>query len=212
MNRRSILLIAVMISLTGCAGLSDQQRTVGEGAAIGAILGVIPCALTGNKTICALSIGLGTALGAGAGALLSERKKQYASEEAMLDGEIQSAAELNQTASRYNQEVQHDIADLERSLQSVRSEQVGTQSARRGLAERYSVVQARMAQNKRMHKKLKDEYNVKVALYQEMQSKLRAEDARLVRLGQETQFLNQNIQELQDSNQQLIRMSPRLSM
>lgn len=130
----------------------------------------------------------------------------------MLDGEIQSPTALNQSALRYNQEVKQHVVNLEYNLRSVRSAQTGTRVAQQALAEQYAFVHARMAQNERMNKTLQDEYNVKVALYQEMQSKLGTEDARLVRLGQETQLLNQNIQELQDSNQQLIRMSQRLSM
>jgi outer membrane protein OmpA-like peptidoglycan-associated protein len=100
MNKLIITLTAIAIgsgTLSGCAEMTETQRTTGTGAAIGAAAGAVLGGLTkgGSKGV-ATGAALGGALGAGGGYLWSQRmQEQKASMEQATRG---SGVQVSQTA------------------------------------------------------------------------------------------------------------------
>ncbi len=64
---------ALAVLLTGCAGMTDTQRTTGMGAGVGALGGAAIGAATGNSRSAAIGAGVGAAAGALGGYLWSQR-------------------------------------------------------------------------------------------------------------------------------------------
>ena len=115
MNRIVITFAAFAIgagSLTGCANMSETQRTTGTGAAIGAVAGGLIGAATagGNKGKSATTgAAIGAALGAGGGYLWSQRmQEQKAAMEQATQG---SGVNVTQTAdNQLKLEIPSDIS------------------------------------------------------------------------------------------------------
>ena len=84
----TLTVIAVATStLTGCANMSETQRTTGTGAAIGAAAGALVGGLTHGGTGAAAGAAIGGALGAGGGYLWSQHmQEQKASMEQATQG------------------------------------------------------------------------------------------------------------------------------
>uniref|UniRef100_UPI0025E35BD9 glycine zipper domain-containing protein n=1 Tax=uncultured Pseudacidovorax sp. TaxID=679313 RepID=UPI0025E35BD9 len=61
------------VALTGCANMSDTQRTTGMGAGIGALGGAALGAATGNSRTAATGAAIGAGVGALGGYLWSQR-------------------------------------------------------------------------------------------------------------------------------------------
>ncbi|PSJ16612.1 OmpA family protein [Nitrosomonas supralitoralis] len=77
MKTLSILIIpAIILTLTGCASMSDSQRGTAQGTVIGAGTGAAIGALIGGKKGAAIGAGSGALLGAGAGYMWSQRMEE----------------------------------------------------------------------------------------------------------------------------------------
>jgi outer membrane protein OmpA-like peptidoglycan-associated protein len=115
MNKIVITFAALAIgtgSLSGCANMSETQRTTGTGAAIGAVAGGLIGAATagGNKgKSAATGAAVGAALGAGGGYLWSQRmQEQKAAMEQATQG---SGVNVTQTAdNQLKLEIPSDIS------------------------------------------------------------------------------------------------------
>lgn len=98
MNKLIITLAAISVgALSGCANMTETQRTTGTGAAIGAATGAVIGGLTkgGSKGV-ATGAAIGGALGAGGGYLWSQRmQEQKATMEQATQG---TGVNVSQTA------------------------------------------------------------------------------------------------------------------
>lgn len=98
MKNLIITLTAVAVgTLSGCANMTETQRTTGTGAAIGAAAGALVGGLTGSggKSV-ATGVAIGGALGAGGGYLWSQRmQEQKATMEQATQG---TGVSVSQTA------------------------------------------------------------------------------------------------------------------
>ena len=214
-NRTRNLLIfsPLLFGLSGCAtNMNDGTRTTLEGAAVGAALGAISCAFLKNKALCA-TIATGTAvIGGGVGYHIAQRKQQYASEEAFLDAEIQRTQEFNQLAVQQNQQSQQQLVSLEQELDKLSLKRKNSQSTKLALAKKRSRISSLIDKNNKVLKNLRDEYAVKSAYIQQNRQQMASGNQRIQSLNTETEILSRNIQQLQDSNEQLARMNNRAAM
>lgn len=108
-NKAIILVIAVLLFLGGCAGMSETQRTTAQGSAIGAGTGALIGAIAGKGKGAAIGAAAGAGLGAAAGYMWSQRmeeqKKQM--EEATAGTDVQ----VSQTDdNRLKLEIPSDIS------------------------------------------------------------------------------------------------------
>lgn len=98
MNKFILTLVAIAVgAVSGCAEMTETQRTTGTGAAIGAAAGAVVGGLTGGggKGVATGAV-IGGALGAGGGYLWSQRmQEQKASMEQATQG---SGVRVSQTA------------------------------------------------------------------------------------------------------------------
>lgn len=98
MNKFTLILAAIAVgTISGCAEMTETQRTTGTGAAIGAAAGAVVGGLTGGggKGVATGAV-IGGALGAGGGYLWSQRmQEQKASMEQATQG---SGVRVSQTA------------------------------------------------------------------------------------------------------------------
>ncbi len=98
MNKLIITLAAISVGvLSGCANMTETQRTTGTGAAIGAAAGALVGGLTGSggKSV-ATGVAIGSVLGAGGGYLWSQRmQEQKAAMEQATQG---TGVNVSQTA------------------------------------------------------------------------------------------------------------------
>lgn len=200
---------------TGSGSSPDQKRTKAEGAAVGALVGgVLGYALGGgNRAVGTL---IGAAVGAGAGYLvgneIAKRKQKYASEEAFLDAEIQSAQQFNQTARDYNNILRAEIADLDRTSVVLRTRYKVGSATQRDLEKKRAEIKQKLAKSEEFYGQLKQEYDIKVAIYEEQQKKRKQNDAYLVQMEKEIVELKSNLDQLSTESKQLASIDERLTI
>ena len=138
MRKKVISVLLGVALLTGCATMSDEARTKGEGTAVGAgvgaALGAGLGALLGGRQGALLGAGLGAAEGAGGGYLygshVANRKKDYARQEDYLNALVVSAQQVNDRTDALRQE----IAQLETET-AQRIEQYNQRTVQKSAAE-----------------------------------------------------------------------------
>ncbi len=93
----SLSVVAIGLGgLSGCANMSETQKTTGTGAAIGAVAGGVIGASTGDRKTAATGAAIGAAVGAGGGYLWSKHmEKQKAEMEQATQG---TGVSVSQTA------------------------------------------------------------------------------------------------------------------
>jgi outer membrane protein OmpA-like peptidoglycan-associated protein len=99
MNKFILALAAASIGaggLTGCANMSETQKTTGTGAAIGAVAGAAIGGLSGGGKSAATGAVIGAAVGAGGGYLWSQRMQEQKA--AMEQATAGSGVHVSQTA------------------------------------------------------------------------------------------------------------------
>lgn len=102
--------IAIGLSgLSGCANMTETQKTTGTGAAIGAVAGGVIGAATGDRKTAATGAAIGAAVGAGGGYLWSRHmEKQKAEMEAATQG---TGVTVSQTAdNRLKLDIPTDVS------------------------------------------------------------------------------------------------------
>jgi len=70
---KALMAVLALVAMTGCSDMSKKEQRVLSGAAIGAGAGTAGAAMTGGCVGCGAAIG--TAVGAGAGYIFDETKK-----------------------------------------------------------------------------------------------------------------------------------------
>lgn len=125
MQKAKVLILIVALTLSGCAGMSDSDRTraegagtgVAAGAALGALLGQVIGGDTGS-TLLGAAIGgaVGGAAGLAYGDHVAKQKEKYASQEDWLDACIASAEKTNAETEAYNQKLAADLKGLKQQV------------------------------------------------------------------------------------------------
>lgn len=219
-----LMTVVLVLSLSGCASTpssntkpaatSDETRTKTEGAAMGALVGGLLGLAVGhdNRGQAAL---IGAALGAGTGYLvgneIAKRKKQYVTEEEFLDGEITSAREFNQTAEKYNASLEQDIDRLDRETLALKAQYDADRISYSRLDEERELIAKKIESSSNVLKDLREEQEIKGAIYEEQKEKRPSDDTYVVQLEQELNLLKENIDTLNQHSQQLARIDDRLS-
>lgn len=106
----SLGVIAIGLSgLSGCANMSETQKTTGTGAAIGAVAGGVIGAATGDRKTAATGAAIGAAVGAGGGYMWSKHmEKQKAEMEQATEG---TGVSVSQTAdNRLKLDIPSDVS------------------------------------------------------------------------------------------------------
>ncbi|MFP5408170.1 MAG: OmpA family protein [Gammaproteobacteria bacterium] len=106
----SLGVIAIGLSgLSGCANMSETQKTTGTGAAIGAVAGGVIGAATGDSKRAATGAAIGAAVGAGGGYMWSKHmEKQKAEMEQATEG---TGVGVSQTAdNRLKLDIPSDVS------------------------------------------------------------------------------------------------------
>jgi len=211
---RSVSLATVgLCLLCSCATTSsDQTRTKAEGTAAGALIGGVLGYLIGGNAKGTL---IGAAIGAGAGFVvgneIAKRKKQYASEEAFLEAEIQSASQYNTTARQYNESLQAEIVALDQSSMELQDRYEAGYASKQDLENKKKEIQRKLEDSQKFYETLNKEYEVKLAIYEEQRKKRQANDAYLVQLEKEVYELKNNLGELSAESKQLASIDERLT-
>ncbi len=148
------LLIATVIaaSLSGCAGMNDQQTTVAQGAGVGALIGAgLGYAIGGNTTGTLIGAAAGGLIGAGIGSSVADRKAQYARQEDFLVAEIQRNNEFIREADAQNQQIYQDIAQLDRESRRLAREYRAGKVSRDALVRQKANVEKQLATAKKVN-------------------------------------------------------------
>ncbi len=123
MKKTAVVLLSCMILLSGCAGMSDADRTRAEGAGAGAGAGAIAGALLGQliggdteSTLLGAAIGgaIGAAAGHAYGNHVAGQKAKYAKTEDWLNACIASAEQVNNEMKTYNRKLAGEVVQLKK--------------------------------------------------------------------------------------------------
>lgn len=192
------LLIAAVISasLSGCAGMSDQEATVAQGAGVGALVGAgIGYAIGRNTPSTLIGAVTGGLIGANIGGTVAERKAQYANEEDFLIAEIELNDEFIAEAETENRQLQAEIDRLDRESQRLAQEYQVGKASRDVLVRQKASLEEQLAKAKQIDslvdKRLADANEV----YNETRQKRGSQD-------QYTQQLESNVSKLKETRQQ----------
>jgi hypothetical protein len=202
------LLAAALVGslLSGCAGMSDQQTTVAQGAGVGAVLGgLLGAAVSDNKTKGALiGAAAGGLLGAAVGSSIAERKAQYANEEDFLVAEIQRNQEFIREADEENRQLYAEIDRLDRESRRLAREYRAGKASRDALVQQKARVEKQLAKAKQVNalaeKQLADANEVYSGSQQKRGSQdryTRQLESNLVELKETRQKSSQNVASLQ---------------
>lgn len=109
---------AMAVMASGCASMSDSQRTTAQGAGMGAALGAALGGVIGHQSGSGMEgavIGglLGAAGGAAYGNHVASKKEQYASDEAYIDAVLEQARQVRDDTEQRNIGLQTEIAQLD---------------------------------------------------------------------------------------------------
>ena len=125
MQKVKVLILIMALTLSGCAGMSDSNRTRAEGAGVGAAAGTAIGALLGQiiggdtgSTLVGAAIGgaIGGAAGLAYGDHVAKQKEKYASQEDWLDACIASAEKVNSETRTYNEKLAADLKSLKKEV------------------------------------------------------------------------------------------------
>lgn len=110
----------LLLSLTGCANMTDADRTKTEasvtGAGIGAVLGQI---LGGTKESTAAGAVVGGLIGGAVGSNVAQKKEAYSQNEERLREIIAQAERSTNDAKKLNAKLEEDIKALEQERQNI---------------------------------------------------------------------------------------------
>ncbi len=109
---------AITFSLTQCADMSDQDVTKAQGTAIGAGAGAILGQVIGRNTQSTLiGAGIGSLAGLAYGTHVANKKKNYVNTEDWLDACIVQAESTRKKAAAYNDRLDNQLARLRKEVQ-----------------------------------------------------------------------------------------------
>ncbi|WP_040405977.1 glycine zipper domain-containing protein [Ectothiorhodospira sp. PHS-1] len=209
---KGLTLLCAAALLSGCATMDDQQRTRGEGAAAGALIGGLLGYAIDRERGAAVGALLGGGVGLAVGNEIAKRKQAYASTEDFLDGEIARVAEFNTTTVAYNQRLSGEIAQLETESSNLRARFDAGSADRRTLQARRDDLRGRIETAQKLEKTLEDELKVQNAILAQESKGRPKDDPYIARLEQEVAALQANLEQLREGSTQLARIDQRLSV
>ena len=202
------LLIAALIgaSLSGCAGMNDQQVTVAQGAGVGALLGAVAGQAIGGDTRSTLiGAAVGGLIGAGIGSSIAERKAQYANEEDFLNAEIARNQEFIREADAENRQLYAEITRLDRESRRLAREYRAGKASRNALVQQKSGLEKQLSKAKQVNSLAEKQLADANAVYSESKQKRGPQDrytrkleSNVVQLKETQQKSSQNVASLQN--------------
>jgi FtsZ-binding cell division protein ZapB len=195
-EKNLLIATAISVSLSGCAGMSDQETTVAQGAGVGALVGAgIGYAIGGDAPSALIGAATGGLIGASIGSTVAERKAQYANEEDFLIAEIELNEEFIGEAETENRQLVAEIERLDRESQRLAQEYQAGKASRDVLARQKASLEEQLAKAKQINslvdKRLADANEV----YHETRQKRGAQD-------QYAQQLESSVAKLKETRQQ----------
>jgi hypothetical protein len=214
MRNHFLLSLIVVMGLTGCQNMSDRDITIGQGAAGGAALGGITCALAGGDTkTCFASAAGGAVVGGGAGYLVAQHKQRYANDEQFLDGEIAQTSQLNDELAKYNRQLEQEIANIDAEIADLRSRQGNRRTAIAQKRQLMARIRRNIAENNKVIRSMQAKVSDTRSRLQRVASNPQVrDDPREARLRREVDVLADGIQQLKSSNQQIAHAGSRLRL
>jgi hypothetical protein len=191
------LLIAALIgaSLSGCAGMNDQQTTVAQGAGVGALLGAVAGqAIGGNTRSTLIGAAAGGLIGAAVGSSIADRKAQYAREEDFLIAEIQRNQQFIREADAENRQLYTEIDQLDRESRRLTREYRAGKASRNALVQQKGSLEKQLAKAKRVNSLAEKQLADASEVYNESKQKRGPRD-------QYTQQLESNVVQLKETRQ-----------
>jgi hypothetical protein len=125
MQRGLACLLIGSRALTGCAQngqVSDEGRTVAEGAGLGALVGAGLGAAFGGGRGAAIGAGTGLLVGLAAGGYVAQQKRKYTTIEQRIAGERQIAAQATATARSQTAASAAQLAVVDAQLRDLTAE------------------------------------------------------------------------------------------
>lgn len=192
------LLISVLVSslLSGCAGMTDQQTTVAQGAGVGALLGAgLGYAITGDRRGVLAGAAIGGLAGAAVGSTVAERKAQYANEEDFLVAEIQRNDDFIREADAENRQMYADIEQLDRESRRLAQQYRAGKASRTAMLEQRSRLENQLTKAKKINSLAERQLADAKTVRQEAQQQRGAQD-------RYTRKLESNVVQLTETRQQ----------
>jgi FtsZ-binding cell division protein ZapB len=195
-EKNLLIATAISVSLSGCAGMSDQETTVAQGAGVGALVGAgIGYAIGGDAPSALIGAATGGLIGASIGSTIAERKAQYANEEDFLIAEIELNEDFIGEAETENRQLQAEIDRLDRESRRLAQEYQAGKASRDALVRQKASLEEQLAKAKQINslvdKRLADANEV----YHETRQKRGAQD-------QYAQQLESSVAKLKETRQQ----------
>jgi chromosome segregation ATPase len=200
--------------LSGCVTMSDKEKTVAEGTAVGAAVGTALGAVIGGGRGAAIGAAIGGATGLTIGNIIAQRKNQYANREEFLTGEIQRVAEYNEKAREYNKQLQVEIARLSKEVDYLQTEHAQGEARKESLIAKKNELSKQLEFNDELEQDLSNELDVLIAIIEEEQERGSEADEsiHISELEQEIFELGNNLAELREGSVQLASINERLQL
>ncbi len=206
----TLLIIAML--LPGCATMTDKEKTVAGGAALGAGVGTALGALIGGGRGAAIGAAVGGATGLLVGSVIAERKSQYASREDFLAAEIKRVAEYNETTSAYNQQLRVNIARLEEEVDYLKDEHAQEEVRHEMLIAKRAELTQQLHFNAELEQDLANELEVLMAILDQERDSESDDNLQISQLENEILALQDNLELLREGSVQLAGIDERLQL
>ena len=115
-GRHFAIFTAITMGATQCADTSDGRLAQGQGTAIGAGAGALIGAAFGGRQGALIGAAIGGASGFAYGSHIANKKAQYRSTEDWLDACIAQANSKRREAVSYNRQLENKLASLQREV------------------------------------------------------------------------------------------------
>jgi hypothetical protein len=191
-----VIAAALSVSLSGCAGMTDQDATVAQGAGIGALLGAgIGYAIGRDAPSALIGAAAGGLVGASIGATIAERKAQYANEEDFLIAEIQLNDEFIGEAETKNRQLYAEIDRLDGESRRLAQEYRAGKASKDALVRQKTSLEEQLAKARQIDSLVGKQLADANEVYNETRQKRGPQD-------QYTQQLESNVVKLKETHQQ----------
>lgn len=210
--KKSLCIVLLVSLLSGCASMSDRERTQAQGTGVGAVLGAVVGGVVGHQLgyrDAGILVGaaLGGAAGRAYGGHIASKKEEFASQEDYLDACLAEARKQYQEARAYNDKLYQDIARLNRELDELLTAGQRSRSEQAALRTWREQVQARI----RSAEEQVEALNVEITIQNSVvaQEETDGDAARIAQLRSEIRNLEALRDELREGASQLAAMNNR---
>lgn len=133
-NYKVLWLALVLFGLSGCASMTDAQRTQAQGAATGALIGGLMGSLIGDdRKRVALGAVAGMALGSMYGKHVADRKQEFVNQEAYMQAVIAEADKVLDQAKNERTSLQADIVRRQQAINMIKQRQASLEKSNQSL-------------------------------------------------------------------------------